>query len=550
MNNRNTADYVIVGAGSAGCVLASRLSEDFATKVVMLEAGGWDRDPWIHIPLGWGRIVQRRSHDWMYFVEPETNLDGRVLDCARGKVVGGSSSINAMAYVRGNRGDYDRWAAGGLTEWSYERVLQYFRRQETWEGGANNYRGGGGPLATRRCRYADPLIPAWIEAGRALGYPVTEDYNAGNQDGFGLMQSTIRNGRRCSAATAYLYPALGRGNLEVRTKAIAIRIVFDGRRAIGVEYIQQGRRHVVHAEREVLLAGGSINSPQILMLSGLGHADELEKHGIPVRVPLKGVGKNLQDHLSASVQFSRDAPGPFVRNMRLDRIILELIKAYVFGIGFATDLPSGVVAFLRSSSDAVLPDIQLMLRAVPPVAGPYLQPFKAPFVDGFVCRAVLLRPESRGSVRLGSPDPLTPVRIQLNALASEQDRRTLRAGIRLIEDVSRQSPAASFIRRQIAPLPRSADADLDVYMQQSAETIHHPAGTCKMGTDSDEMAVVDSELRVRGVDALRVIDASVMPDLVGGNINAPVMMIAERAADLIRAVASLDGKAEADLTIA
>ncbi len=535
-------DYVIVGAGSAGCTLANRLTEDRGAKVLVIEAGGWDRGFWIRIPLGWGRILEHRLYDWMYHTEGEPQLDGRSIECARGKVIGGSSTINVMAYVRGHRDDYDRWAASGLTQWSYAHVLPYFRKQETWEGGADPYRGGDGPLRTRMSRYAehDPIVNAYIEAGRAAGYPFTQDYNGAHQEGFALLQSTIHHGRRVSGADAYLRPALGRNNLAIQTDALATRVLFEGDRAAGVEYLQRGRTCIARAAREVLLCGGTINSPQLLMLSGIGDPDELRAHRIAVTAPLKGVGKNLQDHLSVGVEYRRTGAGPFVKNMRLDRIALELGRAYFLGSGFATDLPSGFTAFLRSGPQAALPDIQLLFRAAPPGGGPYLPPFKPAFADGFACRAVLLRPESRGTVELASADPAAPARIRQNLLATERDWRTMRAGMRLVRELGRESPLAPFIAAELGPAAAAkSDSELDAYIRKVAATAHHPLGTCKMGIDADPMAVVDPELRVRGVTNLRVVDASVMPDLVGGNINGPVVMVAEKAADLIRGKAPL-----------
>ncbi|HEV8678816.1 MAG TPA: GMC family oxidoreductase N-terminal domain-containing protein, partial [Stellaceae bacterium] len=447
-------DYVIVGAGSAGCTLARRLTEDPDARVLLLEAGGWDRDPWIKIPLGWGRILEKRLHDWMYFTEPEPNADGRRIECARGKVIGGSSSINAMAYVRGNPGDYDRWASYGLPGWSYAEILRYFRRQESWEGGAGQYRGGDGPLGVGTARYDDPIIDACLAAGRSLQLPATADYNGAQQEGLGRMQQTIRRGRRCSAAEAYLRLALRRPNLTVETGALASRIVIEDGRAVGVEYARNGAAaEIARAEREVILSGGVINSPQLLMLSGIGDPDALRLHGIAVAAELPGVGRNLQDHLSVFAAYARREPGPFVAMMRLDRVALSLARAYCFGTGPFAETPSGWTGFVKSRPDVALPDIQFLFRAAPAAAGPWLAPFKPAFADGFALRAVMLRPESRGDVTLASSDPRTPPRIRQNFLATDGDRRTMRDGLKLVRRLMSAPPLGDFAARELAPGP-------------------------------------------------------------------------------------------------
>jgi choline dehydrogenase/4-pyridoxate dehydrogenase len=447
--------------------------------------------------------------------------------------MGGSSSTNAMAYVRGHRADYDRWvSAYGLPDWSFENVLPYFRRQETWEGGEDAYRGGAGPLTTRFSRYADPMVDAFIDAGRAAGHPTTPDYNGAQQEGFGRWQSTIHNGRRCSAADAYLRPSLSRGRIKVITGTLATRVIFEKSRAVGVEYTKGAERSIARAEREVILSAGVIGSPHLLMLSGIGDPEALSALGIPVRVALPGVGQNLHDHISSPVTYARRGTGPLHHHMRADRIIVALAQARFFGTGIASDLAAGAMAFLNSGIGSNLPDVQFLFVAAPMTAAPYLL---RPYADGFTIRAVLLRPESRGRLELASTDPRRPPRIIPNFLTTERDVATLRAGLRLAREVGHQAPLQPFIEKEVSPGPDNwSDVALDAHIAATGITVHHPLGTCRMGATNDEHSVVDSDLRVRGVEGLRVIDASVMPDLIGGNINAAVIMIAEKASDLLR----------------
>jgi len=535
MSQPSEYDYIIIGAGSAGCVLANRLSEDPHTRVLLLEAGGWDGHPLLKIPLAWGKIFQQRLFDWNYFGEPEASVNGRAIECARGKVIGGSSSINAMAYVRGHRADYDRWAGYGLTDWSFDQVLPYFRKQESWEDGADALRGGDGPLATQRSRYRDPIIEAFVEAGVAAGHGRNDDYNGAVQEGFGLLQSTIRKGRRCSASVAYLHPVRHRSNLKIEVHALVQQIRFDSGRARRVDFIQDGVARSATCAREIIVSGGTINTPQILMLSGIGDPQELGAHSIPVVAPLAGVGQNLHDHASGQIRFKRLPGGPFPPKMRFDRIGMAMLRAYLLGTGFATDLPSGFVAFLRTEPSLACPDLQLLSNLAPLAAHPWFEPFVPRFEDGVAVRPVLLHPQSRGSVRLRCADAAAPVRIFQGLLAERADIEKLRDGMRIVREIASQAPMQRFLKEEFDPGPGCvSDADLETYLRATAATAHHPVGTCRMGVSGDELAVVDATLKVRGVNGLRVVDASVMPDIVSGNINAAVIMIAEKAADLIR----------------
>ena len=531
----NGYDYIIVGAGSAGCVLANRLTEDSAARVFLLEAGGRDWHPYIHIPLGMGRMHDHGMFDWGYETEPEPNLNNRRIEAMRGKVLGGSSSINVMAYTRGNRNDYDRWAQKGARGWSYADVLPYFQRCETFANGADTWRGGGGPLGTEFARTQDPLYEAWLEAATACGYPLTPDYNGKQQEGFGRGQFTIRNGYRSSSANAFLRPAQERPNLTVAVDAHTTRVILDGTLATGVEYLHSGATVRANAAREVILAAGTFNTPQILMLSGIGPAAHLREFGIKAVADL-AVGKNLQDHLGAYMTYTRKQPGTFHREMRFDRMAVSMLRAYFFGTGPGTVVPGGLHAFIKTRPELAVPDIEFMFRgtsASPHLWFPLVRP---PFQDGFGIRPTLLHPDSRGELLLSSADPMKPPRIVYRFFTAPNDLPTLRHGFKLAREVAFNKAMDPYRGEEVGPgLQVKTDAEIDGWLKKVVITAHHPASTCAIAPDG----VLDSDLKVRGIEALRVCDASAMPDLVSAHINACVLMMAEKGADLIRGKAPL-----------
>jgi choline dehydrogenase len=532
MSEAREFDYVIIGAGSAGCVLASRLTEDPDVRVLILEYGGRDSGLYIQMPSALSIPMNMARYNWFFESEPEPHMDGRRLHCPRGKVLGGSSSINGMVYVRGHALDFDEWEEHGAAGWGYQRCLPYFRRAETWEGGADAYRGGDGPLHTCNGNHMqNPLYRAFIEAGRQAGYPVTEDYNGYQQEGFGAMHMTVKDGVRWSTANAYLKPAMKRRNLAVETDALVYRVDLDGRTATGVTYERGGRPVTVRARREVILAAGSIGSPHILQLSGIGPGAVLKQAGLTVLHNLPGVGENLQDHLELYVQYR--CTQKITLNGQLDPVHKALIGARWLllkdGLGATNHFES--CGFIRSRAGRRWPDIQYHFL---PAAMSY-DGRSVAGGHGFQLHVGPNKPKSRGWVRAASPDPRQKPKILFNYLAHEDDRAGFRACIRLTREIIAQPAMDPYRGEELAPgADIESDDALDAYVRAHAESAYHPSCTCKIGADGDPMAVLDPECRVRGVERLRVVDSSVFPIIPNGNLNAPTIMVGEKAADIIR----------------
>ena len=529
-------DYIVVGAGSAGCVLAGRLSEDPRTRVLLLEAGPPDSSIWIHLPIGYGKTMWSDTLNWRFSTDPDPNMNGRRIYWPRGKTLGGSSSINGLIYIRGQREDYDHWAALGNAGWGYDDVLPYFVKSEGNQRGNSTFHGGDGPLKVSDIGAKHELIEAFIGGAQQIGVPRTDDFNGARQEGAGYYQLTTHKGWRCSTAKAYLTPVRHRTNLKIETNAQATGLVFEGTRAAGVRYTQGGISKTARCKAEVLLAAGSIQSPQLLQLSGIGPRALLDRHGIRVVHELPGVGENLQDHLQIRLIF--ECTRPITTNDQLNSLVGKMTIGLQWLLFRSGPLAVGINqggCFMRALKNddgtpvAATPDIQFHVATLSAdMAGGAVHPY-----SGFTMSVCQLRPESRGHIRIRSADPFEAPEMQPNYLSTELDRRTAVAGVKAARAIAASAAMQPYVAREVKPGPWAvSDADLLGFCRDTGATIFHPTGTCRMG--SDALAVVDTRLRVHGVQGLRVVDCSVMPTLVSGNTNAPAVMLAEKAVDLIR----------------
>lgn len=527
-------DYIVVGAGSAGCVVAARLSEQPDVSVLLVEAGGKDDSFWLKIPVGYGRTIVDPAVNWKYMTEPNPALGGRQIYWPRGKTLGGSSSINGLIYIRGQAADYDHWRQLGNRGWGYEDVLPYFRKSEDQENGADAFHGVGGPLSITNIRERNPLCEALIASAGRNGIPHNPDFNGASQEGVGYYQGTIRNGRRCSASYAYLRPARGRPNLTVVTDSLAEKIVFENGRAVGVDLRTGGRTVRMTCRRELVLSGGSVNSPHLLLLSGVGPAAQLRDLGIPVEADLPGVGENLQDHYGGQITWRCTRP------ITMNDVMLSKRRQLAAGLRWLLlrngplSVPAGQAGlFTRILPSSATPDVQFLFQTF---SGGYYEDglFKFSGFANFICP---VRPRSRGRITLASADPSEPPRLAPNYFADPVDRHILVEALKLARKIAQTPPLADFVASEHLPgADIRSDDEIESYFRENGGCVSHQVGTCKMGNDT--MAVVDDQLRVRGVDGLRVADASIMPTLISGNTNATTIMIGEKAADLIRGTAS------------